>query len=346
MLGRYLHLLFLIVLVPSNTMGFWLSSPHHHSVNLNRLDRCPGRSTNNASCFPHQYTSLEMSASSTSKNNKNQKKPTFAQAAFTKNNQKQQRRGGGGSGGDGAIGIKHQERIKNAGRVGTKRYVNPCKVFLGNLPFSVSEPELTEWLCNQMGMPSGLLLNQIKIIRDWKTGKSKGYGFAVFTEAIYATVCIDKCNYQDFHGRKLSVNQGRKKPDASGTEYYVQKKLKKAKDAQEEAIQAGIQEAEAEEEEVELLDPEEFSILRRLDPDLVDGYANDDNVDGLLFGEEGDDDDDDDDGVDGIWLGDDKEFAEDGGDEGDQNMNRKQRREAARGKKRRKLPHKGFERPK
>ena len=226
-------------------------------------------------------------------------------------------------GSDSAIGSAHTQRVKTAGRVGTKRFVDPCKVFLGNLPFHVDEPGLSDWVCQQMGLPPTVLLHDCKVIRDWKTGKSKGYGFVVFTEAMYGTVCIDKCHNQELGGRKLTVNQGQKKQDPT---IYVKKKKAPAADADEEAIQAGIAES---------MDPLEAAMLRRLDPDLVD-----DAMDEVLF--EDLDGDDDDDGVDGFWEGDDGEVED---FEDTQGMNREQRREAARRQKRRKLPHKGFGTP-
>ena len=173
-----------------------------------------------------------------------------------------------------------------------------------------------------MGVPAPLLLRQVKVIRDWKTSKSKGYGFAIFTEAIHGTVCIEKCNGKYMAGRALSVNQGKKKET---TQVFVKKKKKPAVDAEEAAIQAGMDEASR-------MDPQEALMLRQLDPDLVDDSFDDDDD---LFG----DADLDDDGVDGFYFEDDEEdFMEE--EEGP--MNRQKRREAARQKKRRKPSNKGF----
>jgi len=223
-------------------------------------------------------------------------------------------------GSDSHLSSLHEERIRTAGRVGTKRFVDPCRVFVGNLPFDVDDAGLSDWVCGQMGLPPALLLKECKIVRDWKTGQSKGYGFVHFTDAIHATVCIDKCNGKDLGGRSLTVSQGKRKGDA--TLVFLEKKKKGATqpvDGDEEAIRAGILESAEDDDGVEAeeefykLDPEEAAILRRLDPDLIPESELSDEG----FVDEVDDGDSD-------------------------SMNRAQRRQAARDKKRRKLPTKGF----
>jgi RNA recognition motif-containing protein len=235
--------------------------------------------------------------------------------------------------GDSLIGELHEQRVKTAGRVGTKRYVNPCKVFVGNLPIhsNFTEADLKQWLCDQMGLPAHVLLNECKIVEDWKTGRSKGFGFAVFTEAIYATVCIDKCHLNELRGRRLTVKQGQKKQDTSVV--YVEKKKRPVQDEDEQAIRAGMQQANGLPVVlVPHLDRMEVTLLRQLDPDLVDEYTDEE-----LF-ETGNNDDDDDDEVDGIWMGDDSEVE----DFEPENMNREKRRQAARKQKRKRAPSNGF----
>ena len=223
------------------------------------------------SCAAKPRTSSSSGGSSSGSNNNISAKPAFSQAAHvspagstaTKRNtgtiipNKPVRRFNS----DSTLGSIHEQRIKTAGRVGTKRYVNPCKVFVGNLPFSVTSGDLLRWICEQQGLPSAILANECKIIEEWKTGKSKGYGFIVFTEPIYATVCMDKCNGLMWDGRVITVNQGVKKEQEQ--QLWLKKKKKKPEDQEEEAIVAGLEEAE------EPMDPEEVAILRMLDPDLL-----------------------------------------------------------------------------
>lgn len=210
-----------------------------------------------------------------------------------------------------------------------------------------------------MGMPAHILLNECKIVKDWKTGVSKGFGFCVFTEAVYATVCIDKCHNLMLEGRAVTVKQGVKK--AVDNVLYV-KKNNVSENPEEDAITSGIDDAGGSDDgstakarrerrrrdQEERLDPYEEAIVRKLDPDLVDDRL-DDNALFFEFAnkniDENDDDvddfdgdyDDSDDGVDGIWI-------ENSGPvvSADEAMNRQNRRESAKRQKRKKLPSKGF----
>jgi len=94
---------------------------------------------------------------------------------------------------DSKLGSLYNQRIKTAGRKGTKRFVDPCKVFIGNLAFETDDTQLGNFILDTMGQ-SRMVLHSFKVIREWKTGKSKGYGFVEFTDPIYATVCMDVCN--------------------------------------------------------------------------------------------------------------------------------------------------------
>ena len=247
--------------------------------------------------------------------NKNQEWSSGGRSSSPASSEQRDGRESGKYGSDSRLSSLHQERIRTAGRVGTKRYVNPCKVFVGNLPYGVDSAGLSEWISNDvMGLPPAILIGECKVVRDWKTGNSKGYGFVVFNEPIHATVFIDKCNGSrgggaKLGGRTLTVSQGKKKDDP--TQVFLEKKRKKAEDADEEAIQAGMEEAVDDEDDFYDLDPEEAAVLQRLDPDLVPSSS--------VYEDGGDGDDDD-----------------------DADMNRAQRREAARRRKRRKLPTKGF----
>ena len=225
-------------------------------------------------------------------------------------------------GADSKLGSIHTERIRTAGRVGTKRFVDPCKVFVGNLPFSADETKLQEFILGTMGQ-SKVVLHSAKVIYDWKTGKSKGYGFVQFIDPIYATVCMDVCNGKTMDGRQLSVSQGKKKEDEN--QLYLKRNKKKPESEEEAIISSALDEAESEEEDE---DDEKIPVFGASDEDI--------ELDALLFGIAGDDDDDD---YDGIFL---ERSFKDKFEEVDPELNREQRRDAARRLKRTKLPHKGF----
>lgn len=223
---------------------------------------------------------------------------------------------------DGILIEKNRQRVQMAGRVGTKRFVDPCKVFLGNLPFDANEKDVKLFFKDNLGTTFNV--KSVKIIRDWKTNKSKGYGFALFTDPIFATSAMEVLNGRPLKGRPMKLSQGKKQPKEN--ELYIKKKKKQqaALDAEEQAIQQGLDEA------VEDDDDDDDGVE-------LDEFDTDDDV---LFGEEDDDEEFEYDGI----------FEEmypkyEALSEEEMKLNREQRREAAKRKKRRKLPHKGFELP-
>jgi len=225
---------------------------------------------------------------------------------------------------DSKLGSMYNQRIKTAGRKGTKRFVDPCKVFIGNLPFDIDEKQLGNFILDAMGQ-SRMVLHSFKVIYDWKTGKSKGYGFVEFTDPIYASVCMDVCNGKKFNGRPIKVDQGKKK-DVEDLVFI--KKNKKPETEEEKSISSALDEAENDDD----YDTEELET----DKDGVALFGDNDDMelDAILFGLAADSDDEDD----GIFLERPSKFEEDI----DPDLNREQRREASRKLKRKKLPTKGF----
>jgi len=226
---------------------------------------------------------------------------------------------------DSKLGSLYNQRIKTAGRKGTKRFVDPCKVFIGNLPFDINEKQLGNFILDTMGQ-SRMVLHSFKVIYDWKTGKSKGYGFVEFTDPIYASVCMDVCNGKKLNGRPIKVDQGKKK-DVEDQVFI--KKNKKPETEEEKSISSALDEAENDDDDYE---------TEKLETDK-DGVAlfndNDDiELDAILFGLAADSDDEDD----GIFLERPSKFEE----EIDPDLNREQRREAARRRKRKIKASKGF----
>ena len=242
---------------------------------------------------------------------------------------------------DSKLGSLYNQRIKTAGRKGTKRFVDPCKVFIGNLAFETDDTQLGNFILDTMGQ-SRMVLHSFKVIREWKTGKSKGYGFVEFTDPIYATVCMDVCNGKKLNGRQVRLDRGKKK-DSEEHQLFLDKKRKKAESEEEKAISSALDEAENDDEDDDDGENYEAEDLE-IDEDgaALFGDNNDDDIelDALLFGiaadsedyYEGDEEDD------GIFLERKQNFE----GEIDEDLNREQRREAARKLKRKKPPSKGF----
>jgi hypothetical protein len=243
-------------------------------------------------------------------------------------------------GSDSTLMSIHQQRVKTAGRVGTKRFVDPCKVFVGNLPFDADADMMTKFILQQMGQTK-FVLHRSKLVTDWKTGKSKGYGFIEFTDPIFATVCMDVCNGRVLNGRPLSISQGKKKDQDNLV--YLKKKKSLVETEEERVISTALDDAESnmdddDDDEEAYYETEELDI----DEDGVAIFGNNDNddleLDARLFGIAALADDDD--GMDdGIFLEENRRAYE---ELIDPNMNRAQRREAAKRLKKKKLPSKGF----
>jgi len=77
------------------------------------------------------------------------------------------------------------------------------KLYVGNLPFSATEEEITQKF-SAVGT-----VESAKLITDRDTGRSKGFGFVEMGSDAEAQAAIDKLNGQDFGGRPMTVNEAR-----------------------------------------------------------------------------------------------------------------------------------------
>ncbi|MEM1433673.1 MAG: RNA-binding protein [Pseudomonadota bacterium] len=79
------------------------------------------------------------------------------------------------------------------------------KLYVGNLPWSVTEQELSD-LFAPMGDVSSA-----KVITDRETGRSRGFGFVELSDEA-GRRAIDELNGKDMGGRSLKVNEAQDKP--------------------------------------------------------------------------------------------------------------------------------------
>jgi cold-inducible RNA-binding protein len=85
------------------------------------------------------------------------------------------------------------------------------KLYVGNLPFSVTEEQIHEWF-SQIGVtPSG-----VNLIRDRFTGQSRGFAFVELNNDEEADRAINSMNGQNFGGRNLVVNEARPQAERAG----------------------------------------------------------------------------------------------------------------------------------
>lgn len=85
------------------------------------------------------------------------------------------------------------------------------KLYIGNLPFSATEDQVTEYF-TQIGVsPSG-----VNLIRDRFTGQSRGFAFVELSNDDDAERAINSLNGQNFGGRNLVVNEARPQAERGG----------------------------------------------------------------------------------------------------------------------------------
>lgn len=87
------------------------------------------------------------------------------------------------------------------------------KLYVGNLPFDITEEKL-----NELFQKEGEVLSA-KLITDKFTGQSRGFGFVEMSNDEEANAAISKLNDQEIGGRKLVVNEARpmeKRPQGGG----------------------------------------------------------------------------------------------------------------------------------
>tara|TARA_Y200000002_G_scaffold232704_1_gene192172 strand:- start:1360 stop:1617 length:258 start_codon:yes stop_codon:yes gene_type:complete len=80
-------------------------------------------------------------------------------------------------------------------------------IYVGNLPFSVRDNELSE-LFSEYGE-----VKSANVIMDRSSGLSKGYGFVEMDDKNAAEEAIQYLNGKEVKGRELRVNEARPRPD-------------------------------------------------------------------------------------------------------------------------------------
>ena len=84
------------------------------------------------------------------------------------------------------------------------------KLYVGNLPFTVTEESL------QQKFASFGAVTSAKIITDRETGRSKGFGFVEMEDDAGADNAINSLNGGDFGGRAMIVSEDRPQEPRSG----------------------------------------------------------------------------------------------------------------------------------
>ncbi len=85
-----------------------------------------------------------------------------------------------------------------------------ANIYVGNLPFAITEDDLR----NMFGEYGSV--DNVNIIMDRMTGRSRGFGFVEMADHAAAQSAITALNGQEFSGRPLTVNEARPKSEGGG----------------------------------------------------------------------------------------------------------------------------------
>ncbi|MBI2356646.1 RNA-binding protein [Candidatus Dojkabacteria bacterium] len=81
------------------------------------------------------------------------------------------------------------------------------KLYLGNLSYSLTEEDLRTFLADYGD------LEEVVIIKDKFSGRSKGFGFATLASEEMAKKAIEELNGKELDGRNIVVNESRPMED-------------------------------------------------------------------------------------------------------------------------------------
>jgi RNA recognition motif-containing protein len=84
------------------------------------------------------------------------------------------------------------------------------KLYVGNLPFTTSEPELRE-LFGAHGT-----LASVNVITDRETGRPRGFAFVEFEDSSSADAAMQALDGKDIGGRTVRVNEAHDRDRRSG----------------------------------------------------------------------------------------------------------------------------------
>jgi len=83
-------------------------------------------------------------------------------------------------------------------------------IYVGNLPYSISEDELRDLFAAHGEVSSA------NIIMDRDSGRSKGFGFVEMPDKASGEAAIEAINQTDVQGRSVRVNEARPRNDNRG----------------------------------------------------------------------------------------------------------------------------------
>ena len=82
-----------------------------------------------------------------------------------------------------------------------------ARLYIGNLPQTIAENELQEWLESQ-----GFKVESVQVIKDLDTGAPRGFAFAELPEVLDAQEAASVLDGQTMEGQTLRVSEARPLP--------------------------------------------------------------------------------------------------------------------------------------
>lgn len=86
------------------------------------------------------------------------------------------------------------------------------KLFVGNLPYTVTEERLRE-----MFQADGRSVNRVTIVTDRESGRSRGFAFVEMASSEDAQAAVGALNGMDLEGRALRVDEAHDRPRGGGS---------------------------------------------------------------------------------------------------------------------------------
>ncbi|MES2570569.1 MAG: RNA-binding protein [Verrucomicrobiota bacterium] len=84
------------------------------------------------------------------------------------------------------------------------------KLYVGNLPFNTTEPDLQDLFA------TAGTVSEVMLVQDKFTGKSRGFAFVTMSSDSEAQAAIEQRHGKPFEGRPLTVNEARPREERSG----------------------------------------------------------------------------------------------------------------------------------
>lgn len=83
-------------------------------------------------------------------------------------------------------------------------------IYVGNLPYTTTDADIRE-LFARFGA-----IQNIKIVVDRETGRSKGFGFVTLDDQSRVDEAVEALSGQSFNGRPLKINPSEPRPSGGG----------------------------------------------------------------------------------------------------------------------------------